>query len=243
MAIIEVGQEALDPQAQPELNPLAQPELSLVPTERQGRVSFADVVANQMRMPRGLLAPLAARSLNRRNQGLIGRTIAALDVNDGHRVLDVGFGGGISLGLLTALIGTGQVAGIDPSPEMVTRACRVFADELRRERLSVGTGSVGAIPFGDATFDRAITCQTVYFWADLKKGLEELHRVLVPGGRLAVAMMPKALQQRYGFVARGYRVVSHPELMAALEETGFTEVQPWPPHVADPRWIVVAQRP
>lgn len=235
MAITEFGRE-------PQTGLNLAPRLATVP-RRQQRVSAGDVMANQMRLPRGLLAPLAARSLNRRNQALIERTITALGVTAGHRVLDVGFGGGVSLEMLTAAVGHGSVAGIEPSPEMVTRACRLFVETLRKGQLSVGTGSVEAIPFGDASFDRALTCQTVYFWADMNKGLSELHRVLVPGGRLAVAMMPKALQQRYGFVNRGYRVVSHEELMVALEESGFSPVRQWPPNGPDPRWIVVAERP
>lgn len=235
MAIIELGKEEADDERESPLHLVGD-----IP--RQGRVTFADVMANQLRMPRGALAPLAARSLNRRNKGLIERTIAALDIHPGQTVLDVGFGGGISLGLLTARIGSGRVAGIEPSPEMVTRACRLFAEQLRNGQLSVGTGSVEAIPFADGTFDRALTCQTVYFWADVKTGLAELYRVLAPGGRLAVAMMPKALQQRFGFVARGYTVVSHHEVMVALKEAGFAEVHPWPPTAPDPRWIVVARR-
>jgi len=235
MAMTEVGQG----------EPEGVAKLTLVEeSPRQGRVSFGDVMANQMRMPRGLLAPLAARSLNRRNRGLIDRTIAALDVHPGQRVLDVGFGGGVSLGLLLDLIGDGKVAGVEPSPEMVTRACRLFADPLRRGRLSVTTGAIEeGLAFSAATFNRVLTCQTIYFWPDVAAGLAELHRVLAPGGRLAVAMMPKALQQRFGFVARGYTLISHEEVMAALEETGFVAVRPWPPNAPDPRWIVVAQRP
>jgi len=65
--------------------------------------------------------------------------------------------------------------------------------------------------------------------------MAELHRVLAPGGRLAIAMMPKVLQQRFGFVARGYTVISHDEVMAALDAAGFTAVRPWPPNGPDPR--------
>jgi len=235
MAVTELGHDEVEPQATR--------RLTVVGEARPARVTYADVVANQMRMPRGLLAPLAARSLNRRNQGLIERTIAALDVMPGHRVLDVGFGGGVSLGLLLDRVGDGAVAGLEPSPEMVTRACRLYAGPLRDGRLSVSTGAIeGGGAFGDATFDRVLTCQTIYFWSDIAAGLAELHRVLIPGGRVAVAMMPKVLQQRFGFVARGYTVISHDEVMAALEETGFTQVHPWPPHAPDPRWIIVAQR-
>lgn len=210
-------------------------------------MSLSDVRAEQLRMPRGSMAPLVAQSLNRRNRALIEEAIAALDVHPGQRVLDVGFGGALSLVLLAGAVEDGHVAGIDPSPEMVAGARRLLSAHLKRRggRMRVEWGAAEAVPFEDGSFDRALTCQTIYFWEDLDAGLLELYRVLVPGGRLAVAMMPLELQLQFGFADRGYRVLSHGQLMACLERTGFCDVRPWPPPRSHPEksWIVVAHRP
>lgn len=202
-----------------------------------------DTMADQLRMPRGPLAPLVALSLNQRNHGLIERTIKALGVEAGNRVLDVGFGGGLSLRLLVSAVGDGHVAGVDPSPEMVARARRLLSGHVASGIVSVEPGTVDSVPFPDATFDRVLTCQTVYFWDDLATGLAELRRVLVPGGRLAVAMMPRSLQERFGFVERGYTVLTHEDLIDHLQGSGFEQVCPWPSPGPGPHWIVTAHRP
>lgn len=202
---------------------------------------MADTMAAQLRMPHGPVAPMVALSLNRRNRGLIEKTIAALEVRPHHRVLDVGFGGALSLELLAAR--AGHVCGVDPSAEMVTRARRLLSRMINQGRVSVEQGYAESLPCADAQFDRVLTCQTVYFWDDLRAGLSEMRRVLVPGGRLVVGMMPKSLQERFGFVERGYIVLSHDDLMLHLEEAGFAKVRPWPSLAAGPRWIVVAERP
>jgi arsenite methyltransferase len=205
-------------------------------------MSLADVVAGQLRMPHGVLAPLAARSLNKRNADLIRDAVEALDVGPGQSVLDVGFGGALSLRLLLHRVGDGRVYGIDPSAEMVRRAARLLAGDVRRGRLVVRTGTATAIPFGDGTFDRVLTSQTVYFWTDVPAGLDEIHRVLAPDGRCALAMMPRPVQESLGFAQRGYNLVSHADLGRWLAGSGFVRVIP-PPCGPRSRWVLVARKP
>ena len=199
------------------------------------------VMADQMRMPRGPLARLAARTLNERNRPLIARTVAALGVAPGDRVLDIGFGGAASLELLSTKVGDGQAVGIDPSRALINRARRVLAGHISEARVSVVRGSAEAIPFPEGHFDAVLACQSVYFWSPLRAGLAEVRRVLAPGGRLAIAMMPLPEQEQYGFDRRGY-ALSHEDLMAHLEGAGFDAVRRWPPGVPEPRRIVVATR-
>ncbi|HUQ63205.1 MAG TPA: class I SAM-dependent methyltransferase [Acidimicrobiales bacterium] len=205
-------------------------------------MSITDVLADQMRLPHGPLAPFAAHTLNRRNAALIARAIDALDVRPDHRLLDVGFGGAISLRLFLDRVRGGQVCGIDPSREMVRRAHRMYFHEVEAGRLVLEPGRVEAIPFEGGSFDRILTCQTVYFWSDVRAGLSELHRVLRPGGLCAVAMMPQSLQEDFGFRERGYNTVSHDELGALLESSGF-KVSSCPPPEGGPCWVLLAERP
>lgn len=205
-------------------------------------MTLADVVADQLRMPHGLLAPLAARTLNKRNADLIRDAVAALDVQEGQAVLDVGFGGALSLHLLLHRVGDGRVYGIDPSRDMVRSAARRLAGDVRDSRLVLRTGTATAIPFGDGVFDRVLTSQTVYFWTDVPTGLDEIHRVLAPDGRCALALMPRPVQERLGFAERGYNVVSHTDLGRWLAGSGFEPVTA-PPSGPRSRWVLVGRKP
>jgi demethylmenaquinone methyltransferase/2-methoxy-6-polyprenyl-1,4-benzoquinol methylase len=105
------------------------------------------------------------------------RTVKAV-VEPGDRVLDAACGTG-DLAIIAAKAG-GAVTGLDFSERMLERARRK-APELKWVR-----GDLLALPFEDESFDSATVGFGVRNVADLAAGIEELRRVLRPGGRLAI---------------------------------------------------------
>ena len=97
----------------------------------------------------------------------------------GGRVVDVGCGTG-KFARVLAERGIARVWGVDPEPEMLAQA---------RARLppSVGLklGSAERLPFKDEGFDAAVLWTVVHL-IDRPRAFVELHRVLAPGGRLAI---------------------------------------------------------
>jgi SAM-dependent methyltransferase len=129
-------------------------------------------------LPRGLRGRLAARVMLRMNrQDEVARL---LDVQPGERVLEVGYGPG---GLVRRLCASpaGRVRGVDPSPEMRDMARAHAPDADLRLGTAEDTG------FRDAEFDCAVTVNTVGLWPCLESGLDELRRVVRPGGRVVIA--------------------------------------------------------
>jgi ubiquinone/menaquinone biosynthesis C-methylase UbiE len=95
----------------------------------------------------------------------------------GHRVLEVGCGTGR---FLAALAGRAKVWGIDLSPEMLEVA------RGRAQGAGLKLGSAEELPFKDAWFERAVMWLVVHL-VDRPRAFGELHRVLAPEGRLAIA--------------------------------------------------------
>ena len=99
-------------------------------------------------------------------------------VQPGDRVLDACCGTG-DLAVAAEREG-GVVTGLDFSPRMLERARR------KSETVTWVEGDLLALPFDDGSFDAATVGFGVRNVADLEAALTELHRVLRPGGRLAI---------------------------------------------------------
>ncbi len=112
------------------------------------------------------------------------RTLDALALARGEAVLDAGCGTGLLLELEALAVGVdGRAEGIDFSEDMLERAAERCAG-LAQVNLQQGT--VESLPFDDAGFDALSCTQTLLYVDDLERALAEFHRVLKPGGRIAV---------------------------------------------------------
>ena len=105
----------------------------------------------------------------------------------GERVLDVACGTGVVARLAAPFVGpTGTVAGLDLNPEMLAVARALPPPP--GTRITWHEGNASAMPLADATFDVVLCQQGVQFFPDRAAALREMHRVLAPGGRLALSV-------------------------------------------------------
>lgn len=99
------------------------------------------------------------------------------------RALDVACGTGILAREILDRVGPGgHVAGIDPVPGMIEVAKQNAPDIEWRQ------GTAESLPFVDGSFDVVVSQFGLMFFADRKRAIEQMLRVLTPGGRLAVAV-------------------------------------------------------
>ncbi len=100
--------------------------------------------------------------------------LRALGVPRGARILEVGCGSGVALPVLQERLAPARLVGLDIDAGMLARA--------PGRRAELVCGDVRAMPFGDDAFDAVIDFGTCYHIARAERALQEIARVLRPGG-------------------------------------------------------------
>ena len=125
----------------------------------------------------------------------VSTVVDAVQVAGGQQVLDVACGTGILAKAALSRVGEGgAVVGLDPNPGMLAVAGAASPAIDWRE------GRAERLPFPNEIFDRVLCQFGLMFFEDRQRAVEEMLRVLRPGGCLAVAVWD-AIENIPGYAA------------------------------------------
>ena len=154
------------------------------------------------------------------------QTIALMDLQPGDRILDLGCGTGWASRRLARIATSGEVVGIDVADEMLRRAEQASAG-IRNVRYL--WGSAENIPAEDNHFTKVLSVESFYYYADQRKALDELRRVMAPGGKLFILInLYKDNHYSLRWVSElqvPVQVRSESEYIALLQQCRFTQVE------------------
>ncbi|MFU1780895.1 class I SAM-dependent methyltransferase [Haloarcula sp. Atlit-7R] len=110
--------------------------------------------------------------------------LARMPVEPGDTVLDLGTGSGYALRALRDTNDAGPCYGLDGSPEMLRNA-REYTDD---DGIGFLRGDFDALPFATDSIDHVFSMEAFYYASDPPHTLEEIARVLRPGGTAHIAV-------------------------------------------------------
>ncbi len=154
------------------------------------------------------------------------QTLALMNLQPADRILDLGCGTGWASRRMARVAAQGEVVGLDVADEMLRRA----------EHASTGLknvryvwGSAEKIPAVDNSFSKVLSVESFYYYADQGKALDELRRVLSPGGRLFILInLYKDNHYSLRWVSElkvQVQALSEAEYIALLRQHGFQDVE------------------
>jgi arsenite methyltransferase len=123
----------------------------------------------------------------------VGNPFQLRGLDPGERVVDVGSGAGFDTFIAAGQVGpSGRVVGVDMTLEMLVKS-RATATRLRLDHVEFRDGLAEKLPVEDSWADVVISNGVINLCADKKQVLDEISRVLRPGGWLQFADIANGL--------------------------------------------------
>ncbi len=150
-----------------------------------------------------------------------------LDLSPNDRVLDVACGPGNFTRGFAHAAGEGLTVGIDASKTMLTVAVR----RSDSANLAYVRGDACSLPFRDGSFDAVCCFAALYLIQEPMRALDEIARVLAPGGRVALLSscnrgpLPAGVTDAVVRSLSGVRIFARDELTRALRDRGLTGIE------------------
>ena len=86
-------------------------------------------------------------------------------------------------------------------------------------------GSAAELPYEDGKFDLVTAVETVYFWPNLPRCLQEVRRVLKSGGHFAIMVEVVDTDSKWTNMVEGMTAYPPEQLKQFLDDAGFTKTE------------------
>ncbi len=184
---------------------------------------FSEYIGSQFGNPRGIIGKCCCLIMNVINKAMYQKVISNIHLNEQGKVLDIGYGNGYLVGQLYKRYQV-SIFGIDRSEDMKKSA------EIRNHigvvagKIHLSVGDCCQLSYEDDFFDVVTSINTIYFWSNTIKGLEQVFRTLKSTGTFYNVVYTKDWLQKLSYTQKGFKFLEQEDFIKLGEQVGFTEV-------------------
>ncbi|WP_138432101.1 class I SAM-dependent methyltransferase [Fodinibius saliphilus] len=178
-------------------------------------------LASQLRFPEGKKGADIGRKMDETNISMTIDTIDALNISAYDSILEIGHGNCNHLGKVLSQANNIRYSGLEISATMKREAQRVNKKHIDSNRATFYLYGGSIFPFEDHTFNQVMTVNTIYFWENPIDLLQEVFRVLKPGGFFGIGFAQKTFMKELPFVEHGFKLYDTSDVTDLMKETAF----------------------
>ena len=177
-------------------------------------------IAKQLYNPKGFGGKIVSAVMNKQNIPMYNAMIELLKPSESDIILDFGCGNGYAINILAKQYG-GIYFGIDTSKSILISAKRLNNEFIKNGRVTLLKQSFDAMTFTERSFDKIYTINTVYFWENLDKTMNQIFNLLKPNGLFINTLFSNETLSRFSHTRYGYKRFSLEQLSDAGRNVGF----------------------
>jgi SAM-dependent methyltransferase len=183
-------------------------------------------LSQQARKPAGMIGRyVMGKMFTKVNKALNVFILHLLNLQSDDHVLEIGFGPGDLMRDMVPLLSDGRIEGIDFSEAMIAQATKRNQEAISDGRVTLQHGDSRTLPYESDHFNKVCTTNTIYFWSEPTVYLQEILRVLKPGGQLVLGFRNKEQMDPLGLSTDIFTTYSQDEVSALMLDAGFVSVE------------------
>jgi len=181
------------------------------------------LLAKNLANPEGDKGIEIAEMMDTTNISMTMESIAALELDDSDRILEVGHGNAGHLEQLLKLADDLNYTGLDISETMRDQAFRKNIKFENQSQFFVYDGQ--NIPFVEQSFDKIFTVNTLYFWKEPEAFLDEIYRVLRNNGTFVLTFGQKDFMEGLAFTQYGFQLYNNEDAEVLIRKSRFVQIK------------------
>jgi ubiquinone/menaquinone biosynthesis C-methylase UbiE len=180
-------------------------------------MELRQVLNQQFGNPEGRLGSLVGWSMALKNRERNNWAVEKMNIRPDDKILEIGFGPGYALKLISGMLVNGSIVGVDRSEAMYNQAFKRNSEGILNRKIELLHGSAWDIMYPDNSFDKIFAINVHFFWEEPEEELKRLKDLLKTGGKLCLIFQPRwakseqhvkqiAADTEYRMIKTGFRV-------------------------------------
>ncbi len=167
----------------------------------------------QLSCPSGEFGIKIGIDMNESNMGMILNSIEFLELKNGNSILELGHGNCAHLGELLESAAGIKYFGLEISETMLREAKKINSKKEAGFKLYDGK----TVPYTHGYFDRVLSVNTIYFWTNPTRVINEIERVLKLKGLCVLTYVNKDFAKKMPFVRDKFTLYDQADLAKLTE--------------------------
>lgn len=176
-------------------------------------------IEKQLRCPSGEMGIDIGKRMNNSNRSMIDNTIDLLQLQAQDTVLELGHGNGKHVHQLLAKATPIHYFGLDISVTMHEQAQLINQSLATKHAINFQLYNGVELPFESCTFDKIMTVNTIYFWKEPIRLMQEIGRVLKPRGKAIITFAHRSYLEAAATVGALFTIVDKADIRSLIEPT------------------------
>lgn len=178
-------------------------------------------LANQLGNPSGEKGVEVAEMMDRNNIKMTIHSIDNLEIQNGDSILEIGHGNCGHLKLILEKVIEIQYTGYDISELMNIEAKKLNQNLIKNNSIEFRLYDGENFPELDNSFDKIFTVNTLYFWQNPNKFLDEIYRITKSNGIFCLTFAEKDFMEKLPFTKFGFNLYSIEDVQKLVENSEF----------------------